>query len=116
MLKTRTITSGFCSFSPLLGELIALEYRLPVCLTGLTEVESRTSRRAMQRLKSRAYTACFWSSHWPFIEVGALVNLEASTVLRLHQRHAELIQVMALARHIGIEDGGAGNVFVWFVE
>jgi hypothetical protein len=35
--------------------------------------------------------------HRPFVEVGALVGLEAGAVRRLHQRHAELVEVVAEA-------------------
>ena len=42
--------------------------------------------------------------HRPLVEVGALVGLEARAVLGLHQRHAELVQPVALARLLGVED------------
>src|SRR5215211_3106248 len=46
--------------------------------------------------------------HRPLVEVGALVGLEAGAVFGLHQRHAELVQRIALARLLGVEDGRAG--------
>jgi hypothetical protein len=54
--------------------------------------------------------------HRPFVEVGALVGLEALTVVGLHQAHAELVEPVALARLLGIEDRRAGHVEVGFVQ
>src|SRR5690349_20285785 len=51
-------------------------------------------------------------AHLPFVEIGALIGLEAGAVLGLHQRHAELVQPVALARLIGVEDRRAGNVMI----
>jgi hypothetical protein len=55
-------------------------------------------------------------AHRPLVEIGALAGLEARAVLGLHQRHAELVEVVAQARLLGIEDGGAGDVQVGLVE
>src|SRR5664279_1123954 len=41
--------------------------------------------------------------HRPLVEAGALVRLEALAVGRLHERHAELVQVVALPRLVRIE-------------
>ena len=54
--------------------------------------------------------------HLPVVEIGALVGLEAGAVLGLHQRHAELIEPVALARLLGVEDGRAGNFIELLVE
>src|SRR5262245_66117405 len=47
-----------------------------------------------------------------FLEVLGFVSLERLAVLVLHQRHAEHVDAVALARTFGIEDEGAGNVVV----
>ena len=49
-------------------------------------------------------------------EDGALVRLEARPVLGLHERHAELVQRVALARLLRIEDRRSGDVEIGFVE
>jgi hypothetical protein len=36
-------------------------------------------------------------AHRPLVEIGALVGLETLTVCRRHQRHAELVEVIAQA-------------------
>ena len=54
--------------------------------------------------------------HGPFVEVGTLVGLEALAVGRLHQRHAELVQVIAFTALLGIKNGGAGHIEIGFVE
>ena len=54
--------------------------------------------------------------HLPFVEIGALVGLELRAVLGLHQRHAELIEPIAFARLLRVEDDGAGNFLELFVE
>ena len=54
--------------------------------------------------------------HLPFVEVGTLVRLEAGAVLRLHQRHAELVEPVAFARLIGVEDDRAGDFLELLVE
>src|SRR5215471_7073316 len=48
------------------------------------------------------------------IEILGLVLLECLAVLRLHQRHAEHVEMIALARAIRIEHERAGNVVVFF--
>ena len=48
-------------------------------------------------------------AHLPFVEIGALVGLEARAVVGLHQRHAELVEPVAFARLLGVEHDGAGN-------
>src|SRR5215472_7037887 len=48
--------------------------------------------------------------HRPLVEVGALVRLEPLAVLRLHQAHAELVQVKALFRALRREHPGPGDV------
>ena len=66
---------------------------------------------AIASFRSRASTACFCASvigH--FVQVGALVGLEARAVLRLHQAHAKLVEPVALARLVGVEDGRSGDV------
>src|SRR5215212_7289942 len=55
-------------------------------------------------------------AHRPLVEISAFVGLEARAVLRLHQRHTELVEMIALARHVGIEYRRAGYVLVGFVE
>src|SRR6266404_3301468 len=47
------------------------------------------------------------------VKIGGLVLLEGLAVLRLHQRHAEHVEVIALARSIRIEHERAGNVIVF---
>jgi hypothetical protein len=54
--------------------------------------------------------------HRPLVEVGARVGVEALAVRGLHQRHAELVEPVALAGLVGIEDGGAGDVGIGLVE
>ena len=53
-------------------------------------------------------------AHRPLVEIGALVGLEALAVGRLHQRHAEHVQVITDARLVGVEYRGAGDVHVGF--
>ena len=54
---------------------------------------------AMHRLQvAREHGLLLLLGHRPLVEVGALVRLEAGAVRGLHQRHAELVQVVALAR------------------
>src|SRR3954453_4436834 len=55
-------------------------------------------------------------SHGPFVEISAFVRLEALAVLRFHQRHAELVEVIALPRHVSVKNRGAGYILVGFVE
>src|SRR5215471_16764521 len=50
--------------------------------------------------------------HWKAVEIGGLVGLEGGAVVRLHQRHTELIEPVALAGAIGIEDRRPGDVVV----
>ncbi len=47
-----------------------------------------------------------------FFRYSRLVRLEGLAVLVLHQRHAEHVDAVALARALGIEHEGAGNVVV----
>src|SRR5690348_7627261 len=54
--------------------------------------------------------------HLPLVEIGALVSLEAGAVLGLHQGHAELVQPVALARLLRVEDDRAGDVSELLVE
>jgi len=54
--------------------------------------------------------------HGPFVQVGALAGLEACAVFGFHQRHAELVQVITLARLFRVEDRRAWHVQVGFVE
>src|SRR4051812_49346050 len=54
--------------------------------------------------------------HRPLVQVAAFVGLELLAVLGLHQRHAELVEPVALAALLGVEDGGAGNAGIGFVE
>jgi hypothetical protein len=65
---------------------------------------------------ARLHRVLLFLAHRPLVEVGALIGLEAGAVLGLHQRHAELVEVVAQARLLGIENRGAGNVLVGFVE
>jgi hypothetical protein len=53
--------------------------------------------------------------HGPFIEIGALVRLEPGPVIGLHQGHAELVQPVAVARLVGVENRRAGNVEIGLV-
>src|SRR6266487_2289852 len=46
------------------------------------------------------------------LEVFRLVRLEGFAVLILHQRHAEHVDAVTLARALGIEHEGAGNVII----
>src|SRR5713101_1368130 len=46
------------------------------------------------------------------LEVFRLVGLERLAVRLLHQRHAEHVDAVALARALGVEDEGAGDVVV----
>ena len=48
-----------------------------------------------------------------FLQVPGFIRLEGLAVLFLHQRHAEHVDAVALARALGIEDERAGNVFVF---
>src|SRR6185503_18755503 len=48
----------------------------------------------------------------PLVEVFRLVVLERLAVLRLHQRHAEHVEMVAAARAVGVEHVGAGDVVV----
>src|SRR4051812_9595657 len=48
-----------------------------------------------------------------FLQILGFVRLEGFAVLVLHQRHAEHVNAVALARAFGIEDEGAGNVLVF---
>src|SRR5581483_345324 len=48
--------------------------------------------------------------HRPLFEVSRLVLLELLAIRGLHQRHAEHVDVIALARALRIEQSGAGNV------
>ena len=50
------------------------------------------------------YALLLFFGHGPFIQVGPLVGLEAFAAGGLHQRHAELVQGVALARLLGIKD------------
>ena len=54
--------------------------------------------------------------HRPFVEIGALIAEKPLAVLALHQRHAELVQVVAHPRLLGVEDNGAGDVAVVVVR
>src|SRR5664279_905139 len=54
--------------------------------------------------------------HRPLVEAGALVRLEALAVGRLHERHAELVQVVALPRLVRIEDRRSRHVEIRLVE
>src|SRR5262245_12025052 len=47
------------------------------------------------------------------LEIFGLVFLEGLAVLRLHQRHAEHVDAVALARALGVEDEGTGNILVF---
>jgi hypothetical protein len=51
-------------------------------------------------------------AHRPAVEIGALVRLERFAVLGLHQRHAEHVQVIALARALRVEHRGARDIVV----
>jgi len=46
------------------------------------------------------------------LEVFRLVRLEGFAVLVLHQRHAEHVDAVALARALGVEDERAGDVVI----
>src|SRR5206468_10195939 len=46
------------------------------------------------------------------LEVFRLVRLEGFAVLVLHQRHAEHVDAVALARALGVEHEGAGDVVI----
>src|SRR5271168_2243969 len=50
--------------------------------------------------------------HGPGLEVLRLIGLERRAILGLHQRHAELIEPVALTRALGIEHRGARYVIV----
>src|SRR5688572_19548004 len=54
-------------------------------------------------------------AHLPLVEIRPLVRLEPLAVLRLHQRHAELVQPVALAHLIGVEHGRARHIGVRLV-
>src|SRR6478735_5473176 len=54
--------------------------------------------------------------HRPLVQVGLLVGLEALAVAGFHERHAELVQVVAEPRLLGVEDGRAGHVLVGLFE
>src|SRR5699024_1649626 len=47
---------------------------------------------------ARQHRLLLFLGHRPLVEIGALVGLEPGAVLGLHQRHAELVQPVALAR------------------
>jgi hypothetical protein len=53
--------------------------------------------------------------HRPLVEIGALVGDEALAVLGSHQRHAELVEVIAPSRLLGIEEGRPGDIPVALV-
>src|SRR5262249_9185467 len=46
------------------------------------------------------------------LEIFRLVCLERLAVLLLHQRHAEHVDAVALARALGVEHEGAGDVLI----
>ena len=46
------------------------------------------------------------------VEVFFFILLEGLAVLRLHQRHAKHVDVIALARSVGIEHVRAGNIVI----
>src|SRR5262245_29037912 len=48
--------------------------------------------------------------HWEFLQIGRLVRFELRAVLGLHQRHAEHVEVIALARTLHVEERRAGDV------
>src|SRR5580698_3661831 len=48
--------------------------------------------------------------HGPLLQVSRFVLLELLAVRGLHQRHAEHVDVIALARALRVEQGGAGHV------
>jgi hypothetical protein len=54
--------------------------------------------------------------HRPLVQVGALVGLEALAVLGLHQAHAELVEPVAFAALLGVEDDRARHVLVGFIK
>ena len=47
--------------------------------------------------------------HGPLIQIRTLVRFEARAVVGLHQRHAEAVEVITLAREVGVEDRRAGD-------
>src|SRR6266566_1919789 len=49
------------------------------------------------------------------VQIRSLVLLEGLAILRLHQRHAEHIEMIALARSLRIEHERAGYVVVLFL-
>jgi len=46
------------------------------------------------------------------LEIGSLVGLEGLAVLRVVERHAEHVEVIADAPALGVVNVGSGNVFV----
>src|SRR5258706_7661191 len=52
--------------------------------------------------------------HRPLVQVSTLVRLETGAVLRLHQRHAEHVEVVAFARLVCVEHHGSGQIVIVF--
>src|SRR5262245_43484911 len=53
--------------------------------------------------------------HIELLEILRFVRLERLAVLVLHQRHAEHVDAVALARALGVEYEGAGNVVIFLL-
>jgi hypothetical protein len=54
--------------------------------------------------------------HGPLVQISTFIGPETVAIGGLHQRHAELVEVVALAALLGIKDRGAGQVKIRFVE
>jgi hypothetical protein len=65
---------------------------------------------------ARTHCRLLLVGHGPFGQVGIFVGLEARAVLGLQEAPAELVEPVALAALLRVEDGRAGHVFVGFVQ
>jgi len=54
-------------------------------------------------------------AHWPFIQVGAFVRAKAFAILGLHERQAELIQMITLTAAQPIKHSGTRDVRIRLV-
>ena len=93
LLETLTIRSAN------LGQKIDI----PASMNALVEITSQ-------------HCLFLFLSHWPFIQVGSLIRLEAFPVRCPHQRHAELVEMVTLASLLCIENDSSRNIEIRFVE